>query len=88
MPGQIDKFPGTKSALNGPYLRWATITPGSSDLVERPRAVHNSGTAGTITMTDSEGASIALYFAAGATLAIRPIKITAAAGGVVVIALF
>ena len=89
MAGQIDEFPGTKSALSGPYTRWGTITPhATNDLVERPRAIHNSGTAGTITMTDSKGASVAIYFAQGATLACRPIKITAAAGGVVVVALY
>ncbi len=84
MAGQIDKFPGTKSALLGPYLRWATITPGAGDLAERPRAVHNSGTAGTITMTDEAGASVAIYFLQGQTLACRPIKITAATAGTVV----
>ena len=88
MPGQKDEFPGSAQALTGPYHRWATITPGAGALVERPRAIHNSGTAGTITMTDEAGASIAIYFAQGATLAVRPTHITAAAGGVVVIALF
>ena len=83
-----DKSPGAENAPSGPYGRWATITPGANNLEEIPRAVQNTGTAGTITCTDAAGNSVALYAAQGQILPIRPRKITAAGGGVVVVALF
>lgn len=83
-----DRSPGAENSPSGPYSRWVTITPGAGNLAEIPRAVQNTGSAGTITCTGRDGASVALYAIQGQIIPIRPNKITAAGAGVVVVALF
>jgi hypothetical protein len=83
-----DKSPGAENAPSGPYGRWVAITPGAGDLAEIPRAIQNTGSAGTITCTGRDNVSGVLYAIQGQILPIRPNKITAVGAGVVVMALY
>jgi hypothetical protein len=88
MAGQKDSFPGSESSILGPANRWVAITPGAGDLVEIPKAIQNTGTAGTVTCTGDDGVSGILYAAQGQVLAVRPRKITAVGAGVTIVALY
>jgi hypothetical protein len=88
MASQIDKSPGAENAPNGPYGRWAAISAGAGALAEIPRAIQNTGTSGTVTVTGLDNVSATLYIAQGQVLAVRPRYLTAVGSGVVIIGLF
>ena len=72
-----------KEYRNSPAAKIATITPGSSVLSPRPRAIYVS-VAGTIDVENSDGTTIsALAVVAGTTIACQFYKITAASSAVI-----
>jgi len=88
MAAQLDNYAGTEHMLLAPSARWAAITPGAGDLAEIPKAIQNTGAAGTVTCTGSDGTSAILYAGQGQVLAVRPRKITAVGAGVTIVALY
>lgn len=72
-----DAFAGHQPTLTGPADRHYAVSPGSSVLDPRPRALF-VGSAGNVTIEDAGGVSVQYAVEAGTVLPIRATKVTAA----------
>lgn len=86
----VDSYQGQSAALSAPSDHWVAITPSDTVLLDFiPKALHNRGSAGVVTLTGLDDVDAVFYFAQGATIYVRPklVKATALGAGVALTAL-
>lgn len=71
-----DAWAGANMPIAGPGENHAAITPGSSAIDPRPRALYVGG-AGDVVIEDQRGVSVTYTVAAGAVIPFRAVKVTA-----------